>query len=505
MSIKRNLFTSYSSQLYVAALSVLFVPLYISVLGFEAYGLIGFYVSLQVVLQILDLGFASAATKAVTVFRGKATPITEFLAVIRGMELVFWAGGFLVAIVCVMSSEWASHNWFDYKVLEEDDVYSALVMISLAATLRWVASFYRGVLIGFEQITFVSYVNTLTATIRFVLVIPVIYFVSSDVKLFFAIQIIAAVIEVILLLRKSQSTLPARQGKIVLSEKIIGVRKVLSFSLSVTVITIGWVIQRQYDKVFFSGQISLDEYGYFSLAIVAAGVLTYFNSGIYNVFLPRFSYLYSRLRLRELRLRFYVLTHYMLIALAPPATLLVLFPREVLFVWSGEYYPAVVVDLLSLYSLGNFFVPLLSLPYLLQFSASDFRPSMVANMAATLCMPVALYFMFDGFGVLSGGYIWVVSIFAQFSITSYLVNKYVFSFDFIVWFVRHVMPSVLVAFSAAFILSILNSKLFDQSDRISVLLYLIASGFCVLAGTVFLVRYNRKLVLPFMKRWVVRS
>ena len=53
---KSNLFANFAGSGVAALLQLAFIPFYIKFLGIEAYGLIGFYIMLQAVLQVLDLG-----------------------------------------------------------------------------------------------------------------------------------------------------------------------------------------------------------------------------------------------------------------------------------------------------------------------------------------------------------------------------------------------------------------------------------------------------------------
>ena len=51
LSIKRNLIANYASQLYVMAIGVVMAPVYLSYMGQEAYGLIGFFIVMALVVS----------------------------------------------------------------------------------------------------------------------------------------------------------------------------------------------------------------------------------------------------------------------------------------------------------------------------------------------------------------------------------------------------------------------------------------------------------------------
>ena len=54
--LKINILASYASQIYIVAVSILILPLYVKYMGAEAYGLVGFFAMLQALFGLLDFG-----------------------------------------------------------------------------------------------------------------------------------------------------------------------------------------------------------------------------------------------------------------------------------------------------------------------------------------------------------------------------------------------------------------------------------------------------------------
>ncbi|MEN8215666.1 MAG: hypothetical protein ABFS56_04685 [Pseudomonadota bacterium] len=65
--IKLNIIANFAGKAWTVLMSLAFVPLYIKFIGVEAYGLIGFFVTLQAVFGLLDLGLST------TLFRPSGT------------------------------------------------------------------------------------------------------------------------------------------------------------------------------------------------------------------------------------------------------------------------------------------------------------------------------------------------------------------------------------------------------------------------------------------------
>ena len=90
---KSNLFANFAGAGVAALLQLAFIPFYIKFLGIEAYGLIGFYIMLQAVLQVLDLGLGPTMNREMarySVLPDKAGEARDFT---RTLEIGYWVLG----------------------------------------------------------------------------------------------------------------------------------------------------------------------------------------------------------------------------------------------------------------------------------------------------------------------------------------------------------------------------------------------------------------------------
>ena len=65
MLLARNMAAAMANSVVVVLINLIAVPFYLHFLGMEAYGLIGFYATLQTVLQVLDLGLAPTVSREI--------------------------------------------------------------------------------------------------------------------------------------------------------------------------------------------------------------------------------------------------------------------------------------------------------------------------------------------------------------------------------------------------------------------------------------------------------
>ncbi len=74
-------------------MSLLLVPFYVRLLGVEAYGLIGFYATLQGSLRILDLGLSQTMNRQMAHYQAFPDKAGEARDFVRTIELGYWAVG----------------------------------------------------------------------------------------------------------------------------------------------------------------------------------------------------------------------------------------------------------------------------------------------------------------------------------------------------------------------------------------------------------------------------
>ena len=62
-SVKRNIIANYLGSGWIALMSLAFIPFYIRLMGAEAYGIVGVFISLQAMLAVLDLGLSQTLNR----------------------------------------------------------------------------------------------------------------------------------------------------------------------------------------------------------------------------------------------------------------------------------------------------------------------------------------------------------------------------------------------------------------------------------------------------------
>lgn len=456
MKLKYNIISSYVSQIYTAAIGIFLVPIYIQYIGIESYGLIGFYAMLQTTFQILDMGLTPTMARETARFNGGAIESEELRRLLRAMELVFFGVALIGGFGMLASADFIATHWLNIQTLASDEVINSIQWMALVIACRWVSGLYRSTITGFEQIVWLSGFNAVAATFRFLLVIPFFLLISTNVVDFFKYQTLVVICETIFLIKRTYQTLPKKSHAQPTPWELSSLKRVLKFSLSMAFLSSVWITINQIDKLILSKLLSLTDYGYFTLAVLAASGILMISGPISSAILPHLTRMQAENDHAGL-IDIYRRTTRLMIALVVPACLvLAFFPEHILWVWTGNKDTAErIAPILRLYALGNSILAISAFPYYLQFAKGNLRPHIIGNALLLITFIPSLIWCVIRFGAIGAGYAWFASNFVYFILWTPLAHHYLIKRLHSKWLLEDIAPitiSSLLIFTPGFFL-----------------------------------------------------
>ena len=91
--VKKNFVANLTGSGWSAILGLACTPLYVKFLGMEAYGLIGFYLTMNGVIQVLDLGLSPTMTREMARYSALPEKAGEARDFVRTLEIGYWLIG----------------------------------------------------------------------------------------------------------------------------------------------------------------------------------------------------------------------------------------------------------------------------------------------------------------------------------------------------------------------------------------------------------------------------
>jgi O-antigen/teichoic acid export membrane protein len=405
MSVNRNIAAGFLGNTWAALVQIAFVPLYVHILGIEAFGLIGVFTFLQVLLSILDLGLIPTISREAARFRAGAHSVGEIRTLLRSVEVVFLAVALALFVAVAAAAPWLAGSWLNAETLPVTAAVRAIYVMGALVGLRWLSGLYRGAITGMQDLVWLNLAGAFFATLRGAGVVPVLIWISPTIEAFFVYQVVITLLELALLYRRSWSLFPSRDNAS-FSARALG--RIWRFSTGMTIITSLYLLLTQSDKMLLSTMLSLKAFGYYALASSVAGSLNLLVAPIGSVAYPRLNELVARGDPAALAETYHRFAQMQTLAIAPGALVLAIFSDHILTLWtqdattSGETAP--LVTLLAIGAMLNAFM---STPHMLQLAYGRTRLIIALNAAYVLVFVPAIYFGVSAYGAIASGYAWI--------------------------------------------------------------------------------------------------
>jgi len=407
--LKRNIVANYASQIYVTLIGILMLPMYIKYMGVEAFGLVGFFSMLQAWFNLLDLGLTPTIGRETARFRAGSLDALGFRRLFRALSAIFFMIAFIGGSGLLLLSSVIAEDWLNAEALPLHEIQIAVQIMVISVALRWMCGLYRGVITGSERLVWLGGFSACIATLRFVGVLPVMWYFGFNPMVFFTYQLLIAVIEITGLWFKSTYLLP----KLTAESDPIGwsfspLRPVLKFSLTIAFTASVWVMVTQTDKLVLSSILPLTEYGYFTLAVLVAGGIMIIGGPVSSAIMPRMAKLEAEGNKEEV-IRIYRQSTQLVTIIAGSAAVTLTFCAEpLLWAWTGDAVLASkAAPILILYAIGNGILAVAAFPYYLQYARGDLRLHFIGHLLLLFILIPSIVIAATYYGAIGAGYVWV--------------------------------------------------------------------------------------------------
>ncbi len=405
--VRRNIIANIAGRGWAALLSLAVLPVYIHFLGIEAFGLIGFFLSLTLILQLLDLGLGTALNRQFAQYSLQSGKAQEMHDLLRTLEIIYWLIGIAIGVTMAALAPVIATFWLKPQQLSIETVTQALAMMGIAIACQWPRALYSGGLMGLQKQVAFNILSSITGTVNSLGGVLIVWLVSPTIQAFIAWSMAASLIDSLLTGLLLWRSLPRAPARPTFSGQLLS--GIWRFAAGMTGISVMSIILTQLDKLILVKVLPLDAFGYYSLASRVAGGLSYLTGPICAAFFPRFSQLVTRNDTQDLARLYHRACQLMSVLIMPLAALLTLFSYELLLVWTQDRSIAENGHLvLSLLTVGTALNAVASLPHVLQLAYGWTRLALVGNTAAALLLAPLIYFMSIKYGGVGAAIVWVI-------------------------------------------------------------------------------------------------
>lgn len=408
MSIFKSAGWNWFSQLYIAIVGIAIIPVYIKHFGAEVYGLIAFMLTLQMLMSLLDVGFSASLSRETSRYRAGVSELRFFHSFLTIILRVFLCTGAVIALSIFFAASFLATQWLDVKELDVDLVSYLLQISAITIFCRWLAIFFRSVLFGYEDIIWLAKFTTVVATLRFLVVLPLIIYWQIDVEFYFYYQLAVQLFELLVLISRKQKMLPVATKIDRMSVFDDAFKAPVKFTLAAGGATILWLLISQADKFFASTFLSLADYGYFHVAVMAAGMITLITAPLIQAMQPRVT---TFLAVNDVDSALNVvrqLFDFMTVMSLSTVLVVYIFGFSLLTAWYGEPgFAERTSDVFLIYSIATAVLAINSCSYILDYAAGKIRLRNYFSLAMLILLLIAYPVGFYYFSSVGAAFIWL--------------------------------------------------------------------------------------------------
>ncbi len=480
-----NVLANITGRFASIVLGLLCTPVYIGLLGVESYGLIGFFVTIQASLVVLEMGLRSACIKELSTYSGRGVlAYNDMHFTLHVFEVVYVSMGLIVGVGIYSLAPWIAINWLNDTSFSPGKIELIIKLIAWVIALRWPASLYSAVLMGLQRQVLFNVVTSIIAALNWLGSIVVLLLFVVDVENYFAWQIVISIISTSIFCALAWSSMPKRYSNIRFSWSHI--KRIAAFSSKVGGNAGLGAILLQADKLVLSTILSLEMYGFYMVAVVIANVTATIASPFSDALFPRFSQLLGRdnssMTVSEL---YRVGSQAIAVLTISFALVVALFSREVLVVFSGnEALANQTAVVLSILVVAKLFHASVMLPYCLQVSFDQLRLPIIINIASIIWLVPAVYVLSSEYGMVGGAVSWLLVTCAYVFVGLPLMHRMVLQGEYKYWLFNSFLRPVLGVFLFLLMVSLFCEDLVPDGRFAKILfiisLYVMAVGLAIL-------------------------
>jgi len=404
--IKHNIFANFLGNVWTTLMALAFIPLYIHFMGIEAYGLVGVFVSLQALFVLLDLGLQPTVNRELARLSVLRDNAQEMRHLVRTLELIYWAVAVIIGLSVILLAPVLAHHWLKATHLSPTTVQQALMIMGLVIAFRWPQGFYAGGLLGLQRQVLLNSVLMVMSGLGGAGAILILWLVSPTIQAFFCWQLLVSVLHTLILAGFLWHRLPPAPARPSFQKGILA--GVWRFAAGMSGNSFTALILTQLDKIILSKLLTLEMFGYYTLAVTVAFSLYRFIYAISQALYPRFTQLASLGDQEKLRRLYHQGCQLVSVLIFPVGLTMAFFSEEILILWTRNSLTVQNTHLLvSLLVVGTGLNSLLHLPYILQLAFGWTTLALLTNIVFIILLTPLLFLLTSQYGAVGAALVWL--------------------------------------------------------------------------------------------------
>lgn len=444
MIIRQNIIANVIGRAWGVVSVYLFIPLYLKFLGIEAYALVGFYSTLLGVLVFADIGLTATLNREMARLSVREDMTSEMGDLLRTYEFIYLIISVTLATIIWFCAPLIAEKWLRAGALPANEIISAIRLMGFAIALQLPSNLYNGGLLGLQKQVLINSLQISWGLLRGVGAVLVLWLFSPTIFAFTFWQLFSNTLycfAVRFTLWRNLTPRPTRP-----QFNWIVLRNTWRYSAGMASTAFIGILLTQTDKLVVSKMLSLEMFGYYSLAGVLASVPLMLASPIGIAVFPRLTGIVE-IGDRDALKRFYHRAcSFAAIAALPGSLTLVAYADNFLYAWTGSALAAQQVGIVAILLLGGQIMQMITLvPYHLALAHGNVRLILQVQVSSVVLITPLLFYLIMKYGVVGAGVSWLIMNLCIVPPYMYCLHRRFLPGEFSKWCLRDVGLPMIVA------------------------------------------------------------
>jgi O-antigen/teichoic acid export membrane protein len=393
------------NRIVSALISLLFIPVYIKLLGIESYGLVTFYLLIVNVLLVVDFALSTAISRQVVILKTRADGEKSIKDLVYSIELIYWILSIVICGLIYLYANNIARHWIKANELSVDKIADAVKFIGVLIAFQLPSSIYNGIMISYGQQVANSIITIIVNVLKAAGVIAVLKIVAPTIQNYFIWNIVITALSTLVLRYFSWKAITVTNISKQFSPAQL--KTVWKFALGMFGITIVNFILSVVDKLAVSKSVTLDLVACYNLAFQIAGVLGQIVSPLQSTIFPKFTELLAQDKYDECVAIYHKGCKWVAIIVWPIGLSLIFFGKEILQAWTKNDFVTInTATILMIVCIGTICNCLMTVPYLFMLSKGKTNFTFYQNLIGSVVFMPMLFWLLPNYGIVGASFVW---------------------------------------------------------------------------------------------------
>ena len=422
--IRQNILANMVARAWGVISVYLFVPLYLKLLGIEAYGIVGFYSTLLAVLAFADMGFTATLNREMARLSVRKDSAAEMGDLLRTYESTYLCISSVLAVVVWALAPAIATHWLRSRVLQPHEMAAAIRLMGVAISLQLPSALYIGGLMGLEKQVRSNTITIATSIFRGFGAVLVLWLFSPTIFAFALWQLISNVVYCLTARFSLWNALPVRADQSRPHFRWQAFLNTSHYALGMAGMAAVSALLTQADKLTVSRMLPLEMLGYYTLASALASAPLMLASPIALAVFPRLTALVASKDSKEVTRLYHRTSALVAVTTIPTAMTLALFANDFIRAWTGSPLAGQRAGVPAGFLLGGQLLQAIqAVPSYVALAHGYVRLNLHVNIASFILIVPLLFFLVMRYGIMGAGVSWLIVTFCTMAPFLYLLHR----------------------------------------------------------------------------------